>query len=299
MPERQSTPLADGPAENGPDFDIVVKERSSYPWPSDIKRETIGKPTPRIRMYFVPFIALVRHARRDYSWKFFYTNPETGRSFIEAYPAVLHQVERLFHDELGTSFSQEQRGILLNSQIVTVAVSRKDDSIAGYFSSSYIPSGTITDVDIPLTLGKHGVISRKHQQFKIGVTMGAISMIHGQRIRDLVRTVGCVLRTNNRHIFNPLDQSGVVYRSDRLSDNSDLKHSPTARAAILHMHNEVFGLKNVSLPFDKPLQIGHRFDAEVTIEGVAPDQIIYVFCRTSLIRLIFRLLARRARRKIR
>jgi hypothetical protein len=210
---------------------------------------------------------------------------------------VLAQLERLFERELGTKYSPEQYQLLVQSQIVVVAVAKDTNSIAGYFSSSYSGRNTILGVDIPITFGNHGVISQDHQQFKIGVTMGAITTLHGQKLRDLFKTIACVLRTNNKHIMNPLKQAGNVYRSDKLAGDHLSPIEIQARSAIQHMHVNLFQLPDVQLPFDRPLNIEHRFDPAFTIDGVRSDQIIYICCVTSLSRCIYKLFARRQRRQ--
>ena len=127
--------------------------------------------------------------------------------------------------------------------------------------------------------------------------MAAISMLHGQRLRDLFSPIYCVLRTNNKYVYKPLAQTGPTYRSDRLDKPQLSANEQRARIAITHMHAEVFGLIDVELPFGRPLKIQHSFDPRVTIEGVQSDEIIYVFGMTTPARGLFKLLARRARKK--
>jgi hypothetical protein len=297
MPDRQTAPLADTPQASNPDFGIVVEEPAFYPWPQNLDSTKFGRPIKRIRYYFDPFINAIRSIRKDYAWHTFYQNSESRSSYIEGYPEILAQLERLFEDELGTKYTEAQYQLLIRSQIIVVAVSNKNGSIAGYFSSSYADSNTINGIDIPITFGNHGVISREHQQYKIGVTMGAITTLHGQKLSDLFSQIACVLRTNNRNILNPLKQAGTVYRSDELSGDALDNIETTAKAAISYMHNKVFQLSDVHLPFDRPLNIEHRFDPAFTIERVSPDQIIYICCVTSLSKCIYKLFARRPRRK--
>ena len=297
MPERQISPLADNAQLPNQDFEIVVEEPAIYPWPNDLDPTNFGRPIKRIRYYFEPFMNAIRSIRKDYAWHTFYHNPETDSSYIEDYPEILTQLERLFESELGTKYTPAQYELLVRSHIIVVAVSSRNGSIAGYFSSSYAEKGTISGVNIPVTFGNHGVISRDHQQFKIGVTMGAITTLHGQRLSDLFSQIACVLRTNNRNILNPLKQAGTVYRSDELhGDNLDDTEAKV-RTAISYMHNEIFQLSDIHLPFDRPLNIEHRFDPTFTIERVGPDQIIYICCITSLSKCIYKLFARRPRRK--
>lgn len=297
MPERQISPLADNDQLPTQDFEIVVEEPTIYPWPENLDPATFGRPIKRIRYYFEPFMAAIRSIRKDYAWHTFYQNPETHSSHIEDYPEILTQLERLFESELGTKYTAAQYELLVRSHIIVIAVSNRNGSIAGYFSSSYAERDTISGVKIPVTFGNHGVISRDHQQHKIGVTMGAITTLHGQKLSDLFSQIACVLRTNNRNILNPLKQAGIVYRSDELHGDTLDETESMARTAIAHMHNEIFQLSDVHLPFDKPLEIEHRFDPTFTIERVNSNQIIYICCITSLSKCIYKLFARRPRRK--
>ena len=279
------------------DFEIVVEESTRFAWPLEDMREDFGEPMKRIRFYFKPFLNMIRSIRKDYSWKVFYIDPATDRSMVEQFPEVVDQLEKLFERELGTKYSHAQRELLLCSHIVIIAVAKKSNEIAGYFSASYAPRNSIPGIPIPVTFGNHGVIAEEHQQFKIGVTMGALSILHGQKLRDLFRTIACVLRTNNKNILNPLRQAGNVYRSDHLQSSTLSKDEAISQRAIDYMHNNVFNLPDEPLPWDKPLEIDHRFDPAFTIDGVRENQIIYISCVTSLSKCTVRLFARRRRRK--
>ena len=186
--------------------------------------------------------------------------------------------------------------LLLTSQLVVVVVDKDQGTIAGYSSSSYVPKNTISGIDRPLSLGNHCVIAAEHQKHKIGMFMAAISMLHGQNFFDLFKKIFCVLRTNNRYVYLPMAQIGPTFRSDKLSSPNLTRDEQMARIAIAHMHNEVFRISSVALPFDRPINIHHRFNPAVTIEGVNPNQIIYVFGITIPVRGIFKLLARRSHR---
>lgn len=99
-----------------------------------------------------------------------------------------------------------------------------------------------------------------------------------------------VVRSNNKHIFRPLKQCGRVYRSDEMSE------APTEYKNIVkYMHCQVFGLSSQELPLDKPMEITHFFEEKVRIDGVGGNQIIYVLGITSLVKSVFKLLARRRR----
>ena len=279
------------------EFNIVVQESDHLLWPTALTENQFGEPLKRIRSYFLPFLAAIRRARREYLWKAFFLDSSTGRNVVEQYPKIVDQLELLFERELGSKYSFEQRELLLQSHIVIVAVSKSDMEIAGYFSSSYEPRNAIKGIPIPITFGNHGVIAADHQQYKIGVTMGAITTLHGQRFRDLFSTFACVLRTNNRNILNPLKQAGIVYRSDELSGPRLCEEEEIAKSAMAHMHSNLFQLGRIELPWDQPLKIEHRFDSTFVIDGVREDEIIYICCVTSLAKCIFRLFARRPRRK--
>ena len=276
--------------------EIVVRESTGYPWPLEKLPNKYGNAPKGSRIQFEAFLSLIRFARPQYHWIVFYLHNSTGINYISEYPAVLAQLERLFQDELGTRFSDEQRHLLLSSHIVVVAVHKEDGSIAGYHSSSYFPRGALPEVDTPLMFGNHLIIAANHQQFKLGVFMGAIAFMHGEQLRDLFKIIRCTLRTNNKHILHPLEQLGTVYRSDRLEKLGLSDEEKRARVAVSYMHRVMFGLNPEDLRFDAPLEIQHQFSPEVTIEGVGPNQIIYIYCMTSPIRAMVKLVARRARR---
>jgi hypothetical protein len=287
---RQATPGA-------PPLDIIVKEAPVYPWPPALSAKRFGNIEHPHLWHFRIFLKLIELARPTYSWKYFYLNRSSGLSHLADYDELIQQLERLFQDELGSPFSEEQLNLLLTSQLVVVVVDKKSGTIAGYSSSSYVPRNSITGINRPLSLGNHCVIAADHQQHKIGMFMAAVSMLHGQRLPDLFRNVFCVLRTNNRYVYLPMKQTGPTFRSDKLSHTNLTEDEQRARLAISHMHNEVFRLYNIELPFDRPLDIKHNFDPAVTIDGVNSNQIIYVFGITIPVRGIFTLLARRSRRK--
>ena len=297
MPSRRPQPSVKVTTHNEKKLNPGAIDEPFYPWPTSDGSIKHGFADNRIRTYFEPFLKLITKTQKRYDWYFFYTNKSSNENFIAENPSILKQLERLFEDELGSKYSTEQRKILLQSQLVVIAVSKGNQSIAGYCASSYMGKNTLPELEIPLTVANHVVVANRHQQYKIGVTMGAITIFHGQKIRDLFARVSCVLRTNNKHLLGLLSQIGNVYRSDHLELGELSTEQQQALTAINYMHYRIYGLEQVSLPFNKPLEIQHTFDASVTVNNLKQNQITYIFCVTTPATSILRLIGRRRRRK--
>ena len=278
------------------DLGIVVGESRERSWPAELVASKFGKNHTSFKWYFLIFLKILEAAKPKYRWKYFFIEEGQSVNEISKYPIVTRQLEGLFQSELGACFTEAQLNLLITSQIVAVAIDKESNSISGYSSSSYIPRDTVHGIDYPLSLGNHCVISSKHQKHKLGMFMAAISIMHGQKFLDLFREVSCVLRTNNKHVYLPMSKTGPTFRSDRLARGELSRAEEVAKLAITYMHNEVFNLRSVELPFDRPIDIEHKFDPEVTIDGVKPDQIIYVYGSTKPSKGICKLLFRKPKK---
>jgi hypothetical protein len=273
---------------------IIVPESKPRSWPADVSfRSSYGCPRPNALLFNIS-LKIVRAFRQDYHWIALHpTNNGELTNSISTLPGLLDILEDIFRDELGSDFSPEQLQLLIQSEIVIIAVCKETGDISGYCSGRQLPASMQT-FTLPIVFGCHEVISIDHQQSKLGVFMASLLFVYGQKITNLFSPMGIVVRSNNRHILRPLQQAGQIFRSDKLSITDPKLQEE--RAVISYMHDEVFGLKDVSLEFGTPLEVAHYFEERVRIEGLSGNQIIYILCKTTLARAVAKLVYRRRRK---
>lgn len=273
--------------------DILVREPKRYPWPENIPiSKAYGAPNPNTNLFNV-FTAFVRRYRKDYFWVYFHPISRTNRTnSISCQPDLVSRLEDIFRDELGANYTYEQRELLLQSEIVIVAICKKTNSIAGYCSGRH-SQPSHHRFSYRVVFGCHEIIAKAHQRAKLGVFMAAQLIMYDQRISNLFSKIGIIVRSNNKYILRPMQQFGIVFRSDQMRDPRLEEH----RKIVQFMHNQLFMLKDVPLSFDQPLEIDHYFEEPVRIEGLSGNQIIYILCQTTLFKSVVKLLFRRKRKK--
>ncbi len=119
---------------------------------------------------------------------------------------------------------------------------------------------------------------------------------YGRSLTDLFRKSAFTARTNNKHLFRVLSQTGTLYRSDQLGGNLD-ENKREALAVIQFMHTESCHNSVESLLLDRGMPIPTCFSPKVTIPGIGENEILYLCLFTSLPQMLQGLLGRRSRRK--
>jgi len=281
-------------ASNAIGSDILVRELPRHAWPKKFDATVFGAPH-RYNKLYRSLSYFFQKIRPEYEFKHFHPTTSGDRvNSISEYHNIVNTLEDIFREELGASYTPEQRQLLLTSEIVILIVDRKTKSIVGYSSGTKVQPSPVS-FSFPVVFGGHAIIRHDHQQAKIGLITAALLLVYAQPLSNLFSRIGFIVRSNNKHILRPMEQCGEIFRSDQMHQyETDVSEQ---KKIFLHMHNEVFGLKNTELPFDAPLNISHYFEEDVRISGLGGNQIIYVLCVTTLFTTVCKLIFRRRRRK--
>lgn len=273
--------------------DFVVPERH-YPWPEDIPKTKIGdfssgatllKLTTRLISKLYPdsiWIPIVK-SRSEL------VNPITNL------PSLLAQLESLFIDELHSPYSDSQRALLQEADCILVGVSRDDDTIMAYCSARYAPSNTVPGVKCQLTAGGHLVVASGHTDNDLGPFLASAASLYGYSVASFFTKSIVVLRSNNKYVERIFRRAEPVYRSDTLTGNEVDATLKQVVAAIRWVHESVFHLSGKL--FGRPMKIEHRFDEQLTMEGLNGDQIVYLARTSSMFYFLTRVFIRVAKRK--
>ena len=267
---------------------------ASFAWPRGVSLDFV-RPRPSLpsRVFGVA-LAVLRVFRRECTWITFFKEGQ-GSNSLASFPSVVEALEGLFRVELGSSFSDAQRALLLEADIVLVGVDRQTQLVVSYVSVSLTEAGHIASCRLPGLFGGHCLVASRHQQRMLGVLSIACACIYGQSLRSLFREMVMVTRTNNRHLYRVFSKAGHLYRSDELNEIPLSDSQAQARAAIQHMHDRVFRLNEAPLRFDRALQVEHSFDPRHTIPGLGEHEIVYLCLITSMFRFVLGLVTRRPR----
>ena len=268
----------------------LVAPEPHFPWPADLEIRNYGVPQFSHFLFDIAF-RIVRRSRPRFRWLAFHREHGSKENAVAKHPAVIEQLERLFWSELGTTYTPEQRTLLIESDLLLIALNTKSGSIAGYSSSKHLYPGTIQGVSMPVTAGCHEVVGTGFQKDKLGSIFGSLCTIYGHGPTELLQDIAVVVRTNNKNILRPLQKCGLVHRSDQIAHQNDGTQQ-ISKLVIEYMHHSVFGLRGMS-PIGHPLKIKHTFDERFTIRGLGPNEIVYLCTHTTLARLLFGLLGRK------
>lgn len=271
------------------DDQIIVAEPKVYPWPDHLSLDdsVFGAPIHHSSL-FRGLLRVARKTRSEFHWIVFYNSHNAiNTNSIADHPDVIQQMERLFRDELGTPYSEPQEFLIRAANTVVVAVHKETSSIAAYCCSRFLPANENPCIPIPISFGCHEIIGEAFQGARLGSLLGALICSYGHPPRRIFNEFAVATRTNNKYIYNTFMAFGDVKRSDELTGNLQIDN--IARSVISHMQTEVFGLDE-EVPFDRPIAIEHEFDAQVTIAGLHPKEIIYAVSFSSLVRATLRLL---------
>ena len=274
--------------------DIVVPERN-YQWPSDIPKKKIGDFSSRSTL-LRSSVKAIEKLYPAFDWIPVVKSRNQPTNPVADLPQIIAPLEALFCDELQAEYSNAQRALLNEADCVLIGVDRATNSIMAYCSARYAPKKTVKDVACQITAGGHLVVASEHHDNDLGPFLASAASIYGYSLLSFFTQSIVVLRSNNRYIEKVLRRAEPIYRSDHLTGSEMTHPHDQIRSAIKWVHEDVFHLSGS--PFNAPLEIDHRFDQGITMEGLRENQIVYLARRSSMFYFLFRVFLKVAQRKI-
>ena len=149
---------------------------------------------------------------------------------------------------------------------------------------------------VPLCCNGIMVISKDFQSKHLAPLLAFTVAAYGHSTLSIFQREFIVVRSNNRYIERILRKAEPVFRSDELLKTKS-EEQIQAKRAIEWTHLNIFHLPSNSLYFDRPLKIEHSFKPHETMDGLAPDEIVYLARCSSLVYFFYRVLGKSGRIK--
>jgi hypothetical protein len=282
----------EGTAEEIPN-ELTIGESQVF-WPSQVAQIPHGDRESKPYRLFAIALQALKRKTQALDWIPFFLN-SSGINSIASFPQITAELENLFQYELSARFSETHFRLLNEADCIIIGVDKASQAICGYTTMRYASRGSVPDCDASLTSAGMMVISQAYQSKKLAPLMAFTVASYGHSLRSIVQPEMIVVRSNNKYIERILRKAEPVFRSDRLNDTLTAE-AREARAAIAWTHENVFHLPEETLQYDEPMKIDHFFKPHETMEGLEPDQIVYLARCSSLAYFFYRVLLKSSSR---
>ncbi|NKC01778.1 MAG: hypothetical protein GKR90_25215 [Pseudomonadales bacterium] len=277
-----------------PEPEILAPERL-YLWPSHLPKSRIGDFSGHSKLLRIT-TRLIQKLYPSSTWIPIVKTAPQAKNPIAEISELVEPLERLFRDELKSSYSDSQRKLLEEADCVLIGVDRTTNSIMAYCSTRYAPKGSVPGVSCQITAGGHLVVSSAYHANDLGPFLASAASLYGYSLPSFFRNSIVVLRSNNKYIERVFRRAEPIYRSDSLTGLEKSAPVDEIVAAIDWVHHHVFHLTEDL--FGHPLRIDHRFERDLTLEGLKENEIVYLARTSSMFYFLAKVFLRIFRRKL-